>query len=116
MQLNMATYNNINDHLICYVWLFYVNSIVSELLFKKVIVEVHRFNIYSISNIYIVENNLNWTYLVDVWNNDGGLISRFCGRFQAPIINEASDSIHQFHHLLRTSFIKLYHFPLFIIL
>lgn len=94
LQLDEATDNNKDAHLICYVRFLDGNSIVEDLLFCKSITgSTKAQDLFEILNIFMVENNLDWTKCVGVCTDGGRSMSGCYGGLQALIRNKAPDSV-----------------------
>ncbi|XP_067120060.1 zinc finger BED domain-containing protein 5-like [Centruroides vittatus] len=94
LQLDEATDNNKDAHLICYVRFLDGNSIVEDLLFCKSITgSTKAQDLFEILNIFMVENNLEWTKCVGVCTDGGRSMSGSYGGLQALIRNKAPDSV-----------------------
>ncbi|XP_067121346.1 zinc finger BED domain-containing protein 5-like, partial [Centruroides vittatus] len=93
-QLDEATDNNKDAHLICYVRFLDGNSIVEDLLFCKSITgSTKAQDLFEILNIFMDENNLEWTKCVGVCTDGGRSMSGSYGGLQALIRNKAPDSV-----------------------
>ncbi|XP_075454497.1 protein FAM200A-like [Ascaphus truei] len=86
LQLDEATDNNKDAHLICYVRFIDGNDIVEDLLFCKSITGGTKAqDLIEILDTFIVENNLEWTKCVGVCTDGGRSMSGRYGGLQALI-------------------------------
>ncbi|XP_076356887.1 zinc finger MYM-type protein 6-like [Tachypleus tridentatus] len=95
LQLDEATDSNKDAHLICYIWFVDVEKIVENLLFCKSITEGTKTqDFFEILDIFMCENNLDWTKCIGVCTDGGHSISGCYGGLPALIRSKALDVLY----------------------
>lgn len=94
LQLDEATDNNKDAHLICYIRYVDSKSIAEELLFcKNITAGAKAQDLFHILNSFMLENNINWTNCVGVCTDGARSMSGRYNGLQALIRGKAPDAL-----------------------
>lgn len=100
LQLDEATDNNNDTHLICYVTFIDDNKMVEDLLIcKSFTTSAKSQKLFEIIDNFVSENNLDWTD-VGVYTDDARSMSDCYGGLQAFIRSNAPDALW-IHYIVR---------------
>ncbi|XP_046145958.1 SCAN domain-containing protein 3-like [Osmia bicornis bicornis] len=94
LQLDEATDNNKDAHLICYVRFIDGNNITEDLLFcKSITAGAKAQDLFEIFDTFISENNLNWSKCVGVCTDGARSMSGCYGGLQALIRSKSPNAL-----------------------